>query len=92
MDLMKPEVPPAQTYPQRVPFKIIGRGAEMDPARIAALIETHLGAQPAADLGYTANHRGPYTSFTFWVTLPDEGAELPLRTAIHALPGVVMQL
>ena len=25
-------------------------------------------------------------------TLPDEGAEMPLREAIAALPGVVMQL
>jgi hypothetical protein len=73
-------------------MKIIGRGSEMDPALIAVLIQAHLGAQPAADLGHSANQRGAFTSLTFWVTLPDEHAELPLRTAIQALPGVVMQL
>ena len=84
--------PPAQPYPQRVPIKVIGRGAEMDPDLIKALIQEHLGAQPGADLGPSANQRGAFTSLTFWVTLPDEHAELPLRTAIQALPGVVMQL
>ncbi|MDR3673782.1 MAG: DUF493 family protein [Holophaga sp.] len=89
---METAPPPAPTFPQRVPIKVIGRGAEMDPQRIAALIETHLGPQPAADLGHSVNQRGSFTSFTFWVTLPDEHAELPLRTAIQALPGVMMQL
>ena len=89
---MNPDVPPAQPFPQRVPFKIIGRGAELDPARIAALIQAHLGPQPAADLRHTTNQRGAYTSLTFWVTLPDAAAEQPLRTAIQALPGVMMQL
>ena len=83
---------PAQTFPQRVPLKVIGRGAELDAARIAALIQEHLGPQPEADRGHTSNQKGAFTSFTFWVTLPDEGAERPLRTAIQALPGVVMQL
>ena len=92
MGPMMPDAPPAQTFPQRVPFKVIGRGAEMDPALVAALIRTHLGPQPEADLGHTVNQRGAFTSLTFWVTLPDAGAELPLRTAIQALPGVVMQL
>jgi putative lipoic acid-binding regulatory protein len=81
-----------QEFPQRVPLKVIGRGAELDPERILALIQEHLGLQPATDCGHTANQRGAYTSLTFWVTLPDEGAELPLRQAIQALPGVVMQL
>ena len=89
---MKPEPCPAPTYPQRVPLKIIGRGAEMDPVRIAALILRHLGPQPAADLAHGTHQRGAYTSLTFWVTLPDAAAELPLRTAIQALEGVVMQL
>jgi hypothetical protein len=75
-----------------VPIKIIGRGAELDPGRIAALIQAHLGVQPAADLGPSANQKGAFTSLTFWVTLPDERAERPLREAIQALPGVVMQL
>ena len=83
---------PIQAFPQRVPLKVIGRGAEMDPDRIRALIQEHLGPQPAADLGHTAHQRGAYTSLTFWVTLPGEGSELPLREAIQSLPGVVMQL
>jgi putative lipoic acid-binding regulatory protein len=89
---MKPEARPAPTFPQRVPLKIIGRGAEMDPARIADLIRQHLGPQPAADLAHGTNQRGAYTSFTFWVTQPDAEAERPLRAAIQALEGVVMQL
>jgi putative lipoic acid-binding regulatory protein len=83
---------PVSNFPQRVPIKVIGRGAELDPQRIAELIQAHLGAQPAADLGHSVNQRGAFTSLTFWITLPDEHAELPLRTAIQALPGVVMQL
>jgi len=92
MTPMEPEATPAQAFPQRVPLKVIGRAAEMDPERIAALILEHLGPQPAEDLGPTANRRGAYTSFTFWVTLPHAEAEGPLRTAIQALLGVVMQL
>jgi hypothetical protein len=89
---MQPDVPPAPAFPQRVPLKVIGRDAELDPARIAALIQEHLGVQPPADQGHQCNRRGAFTSLTFWVTLPDERSELPLRTAIQALPGVVMQL
>ncbi|NTV74754.1 MAG: DUF493 domain-containing protein [Holophaga sp.] len=83
---------PAQEYPQRVPLKIIGRGAEMDPLRMAALILEHLGPQPAGDQAHSANRKGAYTSFTFWVTLPHDRAEAPLRAALQGLPGVVMQL
>jgi len=83
---------PAPDYPQRVPLKIIGRGAEMDPAAMAALIHEHLGPQPEADRPPTSNQKGAYTSFTFWVTLPHERAEAPLRAALQKLPGVVMQL
>jgi len=89
---MSPAVPPALPFPQRVPLKVIGRGAEMDPALIAGLILAHLGEQPEADRVHGSNQRGAFTSLTFWVTLPDAEAELPLRTAIQALPGVVMQL
>lgn len=89
---MEPDAPLAQDFPQRVPFKVIGRAAELDPVRIAALIQEHLGPQPAEDLRHTANQRGAFTSLTFWVTLPHARAELPLRTAIQALAGVVMQL
>ena len=86
------ECSPAQDFPQRVPLKIIGRGAEMDPARMASLIQDHLGPQPEADRAHGTNRKGAYTSFTFWVTLPDDRAEAPLRAALQGLPGVVMQL
>ena len=83
---------PEQDYPQRVPLKIIGRGAEMDPSSMAGLIQEHLGPQPEADRAHTGNQKGAYTSFTFWVTLPHGQAEAPLRVALQRLPGVVMQL
>jgi hypothetical protein len=81
---------PEQAFPQRVPLKIIGRGAEMDPVRMAELILQHLGPQPEPE--HSVNQKGAYTSFTFWVTLPHDGAEAPLRAALQGLPGVVMQL
>ena len=81
-----------QEFPQRVPIKVIGRGAEMDPARMAALIQEHLGPQADADRAHTAQQKGAYTSLTFWVTLPTEASEQPLRAALQLLPGVVMQL
>jgi len=83
---------PEQDFPQRVPIKVIGRGAEMNPARMAAVIQEHLGPQPEADRQHSSNKKGPYTSYTFWVTLPDANAEVPLRAALQDLPGVVMQL
>jgi len=83
---------PSQDFPQRVPLKVIGRGAEMDPVRMAGLIEAHLGPQPEADRGHTLNRKGAFLSFTFWVTLPHDRAEAPLRQALQELPGVVMQL
>ena len=81
-----------QEFPQRVPFKIIGRGDQMDPARMALLIQEHLGPQCEGDREPTTNQKGAYTSFTFWVTLPDDQVEPALRAALQALPGVVMQL
>ena len=39
-----------------------------------------------------ATCKGSFISYTFWVTLPDDQAESPLREAIQKLPGVVMQL
>jgi putative lipoic acid-binding regulatory protein len=83
---------PEVEYPTRIPLKVIGQGALLQPEAVAALIARHLGPQPEADRTHSVATRGPYTSLTFWVTLPDGGAELPLRTAIQALPGVVMQL
>jgi len=83
---------PVQDYPQRVPLKVIGRGAEMDPARMAEVIREHLGPQPEADRLHTSNQKGAYTSFTFWVTLPGPDSEGPLRASLQKLSGVVMQL
>jgi hypothetical protein len=75
-----------------VPFKVIGKLGVLDPIRVAELIQERLGPQPESDRIPTANPKGAYISYTFWVTLPDGEAERPLREAIHALPGCVMQL
>jgi hypothetical protein len=83
---------PVQEFPQRVPLKVIGRGAEMDPGPMKALIREHLGPQPEADQAHAVHTKGAFTAFTFWVTLPRDGAEAPLRAALQKLPGVVMQL
>ena len=86
-----PERPEIE-YPTRVPMKIIGKGGVLDPERVAELIQAHLGPQPEADRAPSARENGAFISYTFWVTLPDEHAERPLREAIHALPGCLMQL
>jgi putative lipoic acid-binding regulatory protein len=88
---------PAETYPTRVPMKIIGRAAELKPEAVAALIFQHLRSAPAPaawqeELQFSARPKGQWISYTFWVTLPDEHTERPLREAIQQLPGVVMQL
>lgn len=81
-----------QEFPQRIPLKVIGRSPELRGEMIADLIRSHLGPQVDGEQADHANCRGAYISYTFWVTLPDEHAEVPLRQAIAALPGVVMQL
>ncbi len=78
-------------------MKIIGREGELRPEAIAALIYLHLRkAAPVADwaeeLEFSQRPKGTWISYTFWVVLPDEQAERPLREAIQQLPGVVMQL
>ena len=88
---------PAETYPARVPLKIIGRAAELKPEGVAALIFQHLRALPLPtawreELQFAEQPKGAWISYTFWVTLPDDHAERPLREAIQQLPGVVMQL
>lgn len=83
---------PVIEYPTRVPLKIIGHGNLLRPELIAEVILRHLGPQPEGDQKHTSNCKGTYTSYTFWVTLPDEHAEQPLRDELHKLPGVVMQL
>ena len=89
---MTEPVLPLQEYPQRAPLKVIGRGAEMDAERMAAIILEHLGPQAEADRRPVTHAKGAYTCHTFWVVLPDAGAEAPLRAALHQLPGVIMQL
>ena len=88
---------PAETYPARVPMKIIGRAAVLDPEQVAQVIFQRLHAvQLPSDwretLAFAARENGAWISYTFWITLPDEHAERPLREAIQRLPGVVMQL
>ncbi len=83
---------PEVVYPCRVPFKVIGRAAELQPERVAELIVAHLGPQPEGDLQPTSNTKGAYISYTFWVTLQNATQETPLREAIRALPGVAYQL
>ena len=83
---------PEVTYPVRVPMKIIGRQEELRPEMVMDLILAHLGPQADGDEQRQANCKGAFISYTFWVTLPHDQAETPLREAIQKLPGVVMQL
>jgi putative lipoic acid-binding regulatory protein len=82
---------PVVEYPCRVPIKVIGHADQMDAGLIAEIIARHLGPRSGEDAP-TSRRNGQYLSITFWVTLPDENAERPLRAEIHKLPGVVMQL
>ena len=79
-----------EPFPQKIPLKVIGRQGTLDPLAIRAVITKHLGEQEKSD--WQTKKRGEYISFTFWVVLPNANAEEPMRKAIHALPGVVMQL
>jgi putative lipoic acid-binding regulatory protein len=92
MDAMDACPRPEITYPVRVPMKIIGRQEELRPDMVMELILAHLGPQAEGDEQHTANCKGSFISYTFWVTLPHDKAETPLREAIQKLPGVVMQL
>lgn len=83
---------PHVNYPTRVPLKVIGDRNSLHPEAISALILHHLGPQPEADHSPTSNEKGAYISYTFWIILPNETAELPLREAIQQLPGYRMQL
>lgn len=83
---------PEITYPARVPMKIIGRVEELRPDMVMELILAHLGPQAEGDEQHQANCKGSFISYTFWITLPHDQAETPLREAIQKLPGVVMQL
>lgn len=83
---------PEMNYPARVPLKVIGHMEILRVDMVVELILTHLGPQEDSDLKAQANCKGAFISYTFWITLPHEQAELPLREAIQKLPGVVMQL
>lgn len=83
---------PEIEYPFRCPLKVIGKRDLLRPEAVAALLEAHLGPQPEGDRAWTEHPRGAYVSYTFWATLPNDQVEVPLRQAIQALPGVVLQL
>ena len=83
---------PEITYPIRVPMKVIGRQEELRPDMVMELILAHLGPQAEGDERHQSNCKGAFISYTFWITLPDDQVETPLREAIQKLPGVVMQL
>ncbi len=83
---------PEITYPTRVPMKVIGRQEELRPDLVMELILAHLGPQAEGDERHQFNCKGAFISYTFWITLPNDQAETPLREAIQRLPGVVMQL
>ena len=83
---------PEITYPVRVPMKIIGRQEELRPEMVMETILAHLGPQAEGDERHQATCKGSFISYTFWITLPNDQAETPLREAIQRLPGVVMQL
>jgi putative lipoic acid-binding regulatory protein len=83
---------PQMDYPARVPLKVIGRMGELQPEMVLELVLAHLGPQAEGDQRHQANCKGAFVSLTFWVVLPHEHAEKPLREAIQKLPGVVMQL
>ncbi|MDR0498234.1 MAG: DUF493 domain-containing protein [Holophagales bacterium] len=89
-DTISPLKVSPDTFPQRVPLKIIGREGVLDVSAIASIILEQLGEQDKTD--WHSNKKGTYISYTFWVVLPDNHSEERLRKAIHALPGIVMQL
>jgi hypothetical protein len=96
---MEAKVPLDLSFPMEVPLKVIGNAAELQAPQIAELIHAHLGqgtttlsATWEQDYRYSAHTKAAWISHTFWITLPHEAAERPLREAIHKLPGVVMQL
>ena len=83
---------PLVEYPTRIPIKVIGHATQLKADMIAVLILEHLGPQADEDRAHQVACKGAYISYTFWVLLPDEHAERPLREAIAKLPGHVMQL
>jgi hypothetical protein len=97
---MEVREPHERSFPMEVPLKVIGNATELRALQIAEVIHEHLGKHLSAalpetwerDYRYSAHNKGAWISHTFWVALPHENAERPLREAIQKLSGVVMQL
>jgi len=83
---------PEQSWPQRVPLKVMGRLGELRPDMVAGLILAQLGPQGDDEGAAQTTCKGAFVSYTFWVTLPDAAAEVRLREDLLKLPGYVMQL
>lgn len=83
---------PEIVFPCRVPIKVIGKAGVFDPERALGIIRAVLGPQAESEQGLLSKAKGAYISYTFWVLLPDEHAERPLREEFQKLPGYVMQL
>lgn len=90
---------PIETYPTRVPIKVIGNPELLRAEQVVMLFMEKLEGrtgEPPLDwpelFQFSAHAKGAWISLTFWITLPDEHTEKPLREAIQKLPGVVMQL
>lgn len=83
---------PEQSWPQRVPLKVMGRMGELRPEMVADLILAQLGPQGDDQAAAQTNCKGSFVSYTFWITLPDAEAELRLRESLTKLPGYAMQL
>jgi len=83
---------PHVDYPCRIPLKVFGQESQFEPELVLDLVQQQLGPESGVELEPRANRKGKYISYTFWVTLPDEASERPIREAIAALPGYVMQL
>lgn len=81
-----------QSWPQRVPLKVLGRQGELRPDMVADLILAQLGPQGDDEGASQTNCKGAFVSYTFWITLPDAQAEVRLRESLTKLPGYVMQL
>ena len=78
------------SFPVRVPIKVIGREGILDPAAIASIIFDRIGEQDRT--GWHSKKKGTFVSHTFWIQIPDLEMEANIRKAVHELPGVVMQL
>ena len=83
---------PEVVYPCRVPMKVFGHLETLRAEALAEVIHAHLGQGAEEPAARTEQRKGAWISYTFWIVLPDEHAERPLRESIQKLAGVVMQL